>query len=299
MPPGQQHRPGGQPPLDGRARRGSRRPRPGSGAGEPARRDPGHVGHGPALAGGGQHERRPRRARRRRPSRAAARSRGSPRPRRARAATWRRRRARPCGPARPTPSRKPDGILVRRRRPDEQHVAAGGDEQLAAALVGQHDASRPLGQRHPPAGRGVGRRQPGGQRALGPPVVGQPDGDRGPVTDGQQDRRRGVEGDALDRDVGRRPARQHVGPGERAGQRERRVVEHLDHGAPAGVGDGPDPLHGVAARDPQAGLEHRAPRAPGPGGRRPRCPASASGRRRRRATTASPSRPTARWRPSR
>ena len=98
---------------------------------------------------------------------------------------------------------------------------------------------------------------PAGQGTSAPPVVGQPDRHRRAVGDRHDDGRRCGKVDPLDRHGGRWPVGEHVAPCEGTGDRQRRVVGDLDERAPAIVGDRPDAVDGVAARDPQPRLGDR------------------------------------------
>ena len=189
----------------------------------------------------------------------------------------RRRRAASSSPIRTQfarrPSRNPTGSSPATGGPREQEVAAR-PRRPPRQPRSSASTSRlgPLGQADPAARRGA-RPSPSRRAAAPPPAARGPSATvtDGPVPDRQRRSSPRRQVDALDRHVGRRAARQQVRPGEGARRsaaasrwRPRRRVQ------PTAVGDRPDALHGVAAGDPQPGLEHRRARRRGAGGRRPR-----------------------------
>ena len=283
------------PALEGGDGAHTRRPRP---AYRERRRpaagdDAGEVLAGALLAGRGRAPSPRRRGRRRRPS---------PRERAIgvhRDGDARRGAASPSSPSRASSPARGGGRPGRRRivrGAAERELGARAATRRAGGVGPTNRLARSANATQPRAVASASAPSPAATDPAPRSVVVEGDRDRRAVTDREHDRRR-RQVDPLDRHVGRRPRREQVAAGERAGDRQRRVVADLDDRAPAAVGHRPHPLHGVAAGDPQAGLEHRRTGERGSGARRPRRPASASGRRRRRARRAAATRPTARRRP--
>ena len=152
------------------------------------------------------------------------------RPRRRRRAPRRRRRARPSSAIRTSsaaPSRNCTGSSPASAGPHEQRRSQRGrDDHLdrrrrRAARGGSAASARPI---QPRADRRRRSATPVGSWPPEPVRVGERDGHRGTVPDRQRRSTRAARSMPWIGHVGRWPAGQHVGPGERAGDRQRRLV---------------------------------------------------------------------------